>query len=51
MLDTMKTMLSRDNISRQIPYSIIALILKYEGSLGHDTRRPIPIIAPRMKGM
>ncbi|MDE0744729.1 MAG: hypothetical protein OSB66_03260 [SAR202 cluster bacterium] len=36
MLVTTKTMQSRDNISRQIPYSILALILKYEGSLGHD---------------
>ena len=29
-------MQTEPNYSRQIPYSILALILKYEGSLGHD---------------
>lgn len=29
-------MLTEPTYSRQIPYSILALILKYEGSLGHD---------------
>ena len=29
-------MQTEQNYSRQIPYSILALILKYEGSLGHD---------------
>ena len=29
-------MQTEQNYRRQIPYSILALILKYEGSLGHD---------------